>query len=330
MRLQSLGMGARTPLARRLSDDRRRRRRRRCPTSGSAATRIPPSSSRRWWCRPPGRAPRSRTRSSRSPSGSSASCRKRRSSTSCAASPRAGVTTIFVNLKGEHDGQARSPTSGITSARASAISATPCRRASSGPGFNDEFGDTFGIIYGFTADGFTHRELRDYVEDVRSKLLHVPDVSKIEILGAQDETHLRRVLDAGARQPGHRPLGADRARCRRRTSCSRPARSRPATRRCRCGYPAPSGPSRTSCDVNFAVGGRMLRLSDIAQVRRGYADPPQPMFRVNGEPAIGLAIAMRDGGDILALGRNIKRAMARDRPPTCRSASSRSWSPIRR
>ena len=56
-----------------------------------------------------------------------------------------------------------------------------------GPGFNDEFGDTFGIIYGFTADGFTHRELRDYVEDVRSRLLHVPDVSKIEILGAQDE-----------------------------------------------------------------------------------------------------------------------------------------------
>ena len=56
-----------------------------------------------------------------------------------------------------------------------------------GPGFNDEFGDTYGIIYGFTADGFTHRELRDYVEDVRSRLLLVPDVSKIEMLGAQDE-----------------------------------------------------------------------------------------------------------------------------------------------
>ena len=54
----------------------------------------------------------------------------------------------------------------------------------------------------------------------------------------------------------------------------------------------------------------MLRLSDIAQVRRGFADPPQPMFRVNGQPAIGLAIAMRDGGDILALGKNIKQAMA--------------------
>ena len=56
-----------------------------------------------------------------------------------------------------------------------------------GPGFNDDFGDTFGIIYGFTADGFTHRELRDYVEDVRSRLLHVPDVSKIEMIGAQEE-----------------------------------------------------------------------------------------------------------------------------------------------
>jgi multidrug efflux pump subunit AcrB len=56
-----------------------------------------------------------------------------------------------------------------------------------GPGFNDDFGDTFGIIYGFTSDGFTHRELRDYVEGIRSKLLNVPDVSKIEILGAQDE-----------------------------------------------------------------------------------------------------------------------------------------------
>ena len=55
----------------------------------------------------------------------------------------------------------------------------------------------------------------------------------------------------------------------------------------------------------------MLRLSDIAQVRRGYTDPPQPMFRINGKPAIGLAIAMREGGDILALGANIRKAMAK-------------------
>jgi multidrug efflux pump subunit AcrB len=63
-------------------------------------------------------------------------------------------------------------------------------------------------------------------------------------------------------------------------------------------------------NVNFAVGGRMLRLSDIARIQRGFADPPQPLFRVNGQPAIGLAIAMREGGDILALGKNIKTALA--------------------
>jgi multidrug efflux pump subunit AcrB len=62
-------------------------------------------------------------------------------------------------------------------------------------------------------------------------------------------------------------------------------------------------------DVNFLSNGRLIRLRDIAEVRRALADPPQPMFRVNGKPAIGLAIAMRDGGDILALGRNVKKAI---------------------
>ncbi len=62
-------------------------------------------------------------------------------------------------------------------------------------------------------------------------------------------------------------------------------------------------------NVNFLSNGRLIRLRDIATARRGYSDPPQPMFRVNGKPAIGLAIAMRDGGDILTLGRNVKKAI---------------------
>jgi multidrug efflux pump subunit AcrB len=61
--------------------------------------------------------------------------------------------------------------------------------------------------------------------------------------------------------------------------------------------------------VNFVANGRLIRLRDIARVHRTYSDPPQPMFRVNGEPAIGLAIAMREGGDILTLGKNVKEAM---------------------
>src|ERR1700738_5183483 len=97
-----------------------------------------------------------------------------------------GITTIFVNLKGSTKAsevpdiwyQVRKNIGDIRSTLPAGVV---------GPGFNDDFGDTFGLIYGFTADGFTHRELRDYVEDIRSRLLQVPDVRKIEILGAQDE-----------------------------------------------------------------------------------------------------------------------------------------------
>src|SRR4029078_5622249 len=172
-----------------------------------------------------------------------------------------------------------------------------------------EFGDTFGIIYGFTADGFTHRELRDYVEDVRSKLLHVRDVSKIEILGAQDEKIFVEFSIEELAQ-----LGIDRSAliaALQAQNVVQPAgtiQTGNETLSLRV-----SGAFRSEQDVanvNFAVGGRMLRLSDIAQVRRGFADPPQPLFRVNGQPAIGLAIAMREGGDILSLGKNIQRAVA--------------------
>jgi multidrug efflux pump len=221
---------------------------------------------------------------------------------------RPGVATIFVNLEG--------------SATASEVADTWYHVRKSigdirhtlpagivGPGFNDEFGDTFGIIYGFTADGFTHRELRDRAEEVRSRLLQVPDVSKIEILGAQDE---KVFVEFSMRELAS--LGIDRSAliaALQAQNVVQPAGT------IQTGYETlllrVSGAFRSEqdvLDVNFVVGGRMLRLSDIAQVRRGYADPPQPLFRVDGEPAIGLAIAMREGGDILALGQNIARAMA--------------------
>src|SRR4029450_13538041 len=56
-----------------------------------------------------------------------------------------------------------------------------------GPGYNDRFGDVFGNIYAFTGDGLSQRQLRDQVEDIRAKVLTVPNVGKVDILGAQDE-----------------------------------------------------------------------------------------------------------------------------------------------
>jgi multidrug efflux pump len=225
---------------------------------------------------------------------------------------RAGVTTIFVNLK-DSTGAREIPDIWYHVRKSIGDMRHTLPAGVVGPGFNDEFGDTFGIIYGFTADGFTHRELRDYVEDVRSKLLHVRDVSKIEILGAQDE---KIFVEFSMQELAS--LGIDRSAlisALQAQNVVQPAgtiQTGNETLLLRV-----SGAFRSEEDVanvNFAVGGRMLRLSDIARVSRGFSDPPQPLFRVNGQPAIGLAIAMRDGGDILALGKNIQRAIAEITP----------------
>src|SRR5437764_3162177 len=177
-----------------------------------------------------------------------------------------------------------------------------------GPGLNDEFGDTFGIVYAFSTDRFSFRELRDYVDQVRSQLLQVPDVSKIETIGEQEEriyvefcveqlsglsidpSTLIKALQAqnAVTPPGVVETKDDKLLIRTTGAFESEQNIR---------------------EVNFAVNGRMIRLTDIATVKRGYADPPQPLFRVNGKAAIGIAVSMRDGGDVLALGKNIEQAM---------------------
>ncbi len=220
---------------------------------------------------------------------------------------RPGTATIFVDLKGSTPPrevpdlwyQVRKRVGDIRHTLPAGVI---------GPGFNDDFGDTYGIIYGFTGDGFTHRELRDAVETVRSRLLLVKDVSKIEVLGAQDERiflefSTERLAALGLDYPSI--IAALRAQ-----NVVRPAgvietgKEQLSVR--------VSGAFETVKDVeavNLAAGGRLIRLTDIAQVRRSYSDPPQPLFRVNGQPAIGLAIAMREAGDILALERGLAREM---------------------
>ena len=178
-----------------------------------------------------------------------------------------------------------------------------------GPFFNDDFGDTFGIIYAFTADGFTFRELRDYVEAARSRLLQVKDVSKIEVLGAQDEQVFIEFSTerlAGLRLDYPTILATLQAQ-----NLVRPAGViQTAQERVFLRVTGAFDNERDIENVNFVSGERIFRLGDIATVRRGFVDPPQPMFRVNGKPAIGLAIAMRDAGDILTLGKNIRTEMA--------------------
>lgn len=177
-----------------------------------------------------------------------------------------------------------------------------------GPGFNDEFGDVFGSIYAFTADGLTLRQLRDYVEQARAEVRDVPNIGKIEMVGTQDEVlylnfstrklaalgiDQRQVMQALQAQNAVTPAGVIEAG---------PERISVRT----TGQFASEKDLQT---VNLKINDRFFRLADIADIERGYVDPPSPMFRYNGQTAIGLAIGMKAGGNIQVFGAALKKKM---------------------
>ncbi|WP_223462703.1 MULTISPECIES: efflux RND transporter permease subunit [unclassified Pseudomonas] len=171
-----------------------------------------------------------------------------------------------------------------------------------GPSFNDEFGDVFGSIYAFTADGLTLRQLRDYVEQARMEIRGVPGLGKIEMVGQQDEVlylnfstrklaalgiDQRQVVQSLQTQNAVTPAGVIEAGPERisvRTS-------------------GKFASEKDLAEVNLKLNDRYYRLADIAEISRGYVDPASPEFRYNGKQAIGLAIAMQKGGNVQAFGK---------------------------
>ena len=178
-----------------------------------------------------------------------------------------------------------------------------------GPFFDDDFGDVFGNIYALTADGFTPRQMRDYAEDIRTRILAVPNVGKVEIVGAQDEViylefstrqlaaygvDQQAVMRTLAEQNAVNPSGVIEA-----------GKERVSVR--------VSGEFRSEKSletVNLRVNGRFFRLSDVAKISRGYVDPPAELFRFNGEPGIGIAIGMKSGANLLKFGDALRATIA--------------------
>ena len=220
---------------------------------------------------------------------------------------KAGQSTIFVYLKGSTGPKAVSDAWYQVRKKVHDIELT-LPQGVIGPVADDEFSDTYGIVYGFTADGFTSRELRDYVEDVRSRLLQVPDVSKVNLIGDQPERIYIQFSPAKLAGYGLTPATLMAAlQAQNVVVPSGVITTEAETIKVRV-----SGALMSEKDilaVNFAVGDRIIPLADIAQVRREAADPPEPIFRINGKPGLGLSISMRDGGDVLAVGRNIQQTM---------------------
>ena len=220
-----------------------------------------------------------------------------------------GQTTIFVYLKESTPKRDLNDIWYQVRKKVSDIRAT-LPPGVAGPFFNDEFGDVFGIIYGVTYDGFTPRQARDFAETARAEFLRSPDVGKVEIFGDQDEKvylsfspqklanlklSLDDVLTAVARQNAVVPSGVintpnENVLVEVTGSLLKP---------------------ESIADLNLWIEGRFYKLTDIAEVQRGYSDPPTKMFRVNGKPAIGIGVNMRDGGNNLTFGKGLHEAMER-------------------
>ena len=220
-----------------------------------------------------------------------------------------GQTTIFLNLKDTTKARDVAPT--WVRARNLVSDVWGDMPAGAvGPAFNDDFGDVFGNVYAFTADGLTQRQLRDYVEDVRAKVLTVPNVGKVNLVGAQEEVIF---LEFSTREIA--ALGVDQQavisalQAQNAITPSGVIQAGPERISLRVSGSFQSEDSLRA--INLRVNDRFFRLSDVAKVTRGYADPPAPMFRYNGQPAIGLAIGMKPAANLLQFGEALKEEMRR-------------------
>lgn len=222
---------------------------------------------------------------------------------------RPGVTTVFVNLRDTT--KARDVPRIWEEVRSMIGDIRPnFPEGVQGPFFNDRFGDVYGNIYAFVSDGLTQRQLRDIVEDIRAKVLTVRNVGRVEVLGAQDEAIY---LEFSTRQIA--ALGLDQQqiidtlRAQNAISPSGVIQAGPERVSVRVSGQFASEDSLSA--VNLRINDRFFPLSDVATITRGYVDPPSALFRANGQPAIGLAIGMRAGSNLLEFGEALEAEMER-------------------
>ena len=179
-----------------------------------------------------------------------------------------------------------------------------------GPFFNDEFGDVYGVIYALGGQGFTPAEIKVQADRLRQALLRVPDVAKVELFGVQDEKVFVEVSQKKLAQMGL-DMGAVVGQLNQQNAVeSAGSIQSPAdVVQVRVGGQFQSLADLQAMPIRGASGVQ-LRLSDIANVSRGYADPASVKVRHDGQEVIALGVSMAKGGDIIALGKSLRVAVA--------------------
>ena len=184
-----------------------------------------------------------------------------------------------------------------------------------GPFFNDDFGDVYGSIFALSADGFSDEELRVFAEGVRSQLLRVPDVAKVEVFGAQAEKIFIEIPQKRLAQLGldlNQVLAQLAAQNAVEGAGVLDAGSQNLQVRVAGVFNSVDEIKRFPIRAtNPATGaGSTLQLADIAHVRRGVIDPPAVKVRHQGQPVIALGVSMTKGGDIIGLGQALRERAA--------------------
>ena len=183
-------------------------------------------------------------------------------------------------------------------------------REAIGPFFNDEFGDTFGNIYALTGQGFDYAVLKDYAERLELELQRVPDVGKVDLLGLQDEKIFIELSNTKLASMGI-PLASVQQALDEQNAVVPASFFETAGERVQLRVGGRFDSVQAIRDFPIRAGDRTFRLGDVAEVSRGFSDPPAPRMRFMGEDAIGLAVSMRGGGDILKLGKSLETEFAR-------------------
>lgn len=179
-----------------------------------------------------------------------------------------------------------------------------------GPFFNDEFGTTFGNIYALTGDGFDYAILKDYADRIQLQLQRVKNVGKVELIGLQDEKIWIELSNVKLATLGV-PLEAVRQALEAQNAVTAAGFVETISDRVQLRVTGSFETVKEIRDFPIRVAGRTFRIGDVAEVHRGFNDPPAPRMRFMGEPALGLAVSMKSGGDILVLGEALEQEFAR-------------------
>ena len=181
-----------------------------------------------------------------------------------------------------------------------------------GPFFDDEFGDVYTNIWALEGDGSPFAELRDYADTIRTELLRVPGVAKVDYFGDQEQRITIELDNARLATLGITPaqLGAAIAT---QNAIAPAGTIETADDRIFVRPSGQFGDIASLRDTSLRIGDKLFHLGDVAEVRRGYVDPPVEEVRYGGRPALAIGVTMRPGGNVVELGRALDATVARIR-----------------